>query len=359
MITLQKRAAATPLQAWTRQVFCAAASLATGAAIIAIFGYNPLKVYFRIIAGSLGSAYSFKETIQTMIPIFLMALGVIFCLKIQFISIGTEGQFYIGALAATYFALRFPELPAAILLPAMFAASLLGGGIWCVAPALMKLKLNVNETLVTLMMNYIAIKIVAWLQFGPWKDPRIMGYPVMPAFSKNAVLPTVLGIHAGWIIALALYAASSIVLRRTKFGFKIAVMGESPETARYAGFNASALTVAAAAIGGGLCGIAGFIQASAIENSLTYQLSGGWGFTAIVVAWLSKLRPGIALIVSALMAILLQGCAYIQISLGVPYFMANIIQGIILFFVLGSDIFSKYKIKLRFQASNDKEAPDI
>jgi simple sugar transport system permease protein len=352
VISFQKRAAASQGQAWALQSLSIAIALLTGAAVIALMGYNPFEVYYRIIAGSLGSVYSFKEMIRTMIPLSLMALGVIFCLKIKFVSIGAEGQFYAGALTASYFALRFPNMPAALLLPLMFTAAFTGGGVWCAIPALLKLKLNVNETLVTLMLNYIIIKIIAWLQFGPWKDPKIMGYPVMPPFSENAILPSVLGIHAGWVIALALFALAALVLGRTMFGYQIAVLGESLDTARYAGFSTGPLMMAAAAVGGGLCGVAGFIQASAIENSLTYQLSNGWGFTAIVVAWLAKLKPAAALVVSALVAILLQGCAYIQISLGVPYFMADIIQGIILFFVLGSDVFSNYRLVLRFRSGD-------
>lgn len=355
MITLKKRGVSSSRETLIHKAFAIVIAFLIGALVIAAFGYNPFLVYSRIIAGSLGSLYSFKEMIQTMIPLSLMALGVIFCLKIGFFSIGTEGQFYMGALAASYFALRFPELPASILLPLMFTASVFGGGVWCAIPALLKLRLKVNETLVTLMGNYIAIKIVAWLQFGPWKDPRIMGYPVIPLFSENAILPRVMGIHAGWVITAALFAAASVVLGRSKFGYRITVLGESEIAARYAGFNTGFLTLLASAFGGGLCGIAGFIQASAIENSLTYQLSNGWGFTAIVVAWLSRLKPLRALAISALIAILLQGCSYIQISLGVPYFMASIIQGIILFFVLGSEVFTDYTVILKCRGYREEE----
>jgi simple sugar transport system permease protein len=193
------------------------------------------------------------------------------------------------------------------------------------------------------MLNYVAIKIVAYLQFGPWKDPNSMGYPTMPGFSDNAILPDFLGVNIGWVIAVAALVGVYILITKTKTGFRMNVMGENVQTAKYAGFNTTRLLIIAVVLGGGLCGIAGFIQASAVENSLTYQLSNGWGFTAIIVAFLGKLKPTSVFIVSILMAILLQGCAYIQISLGVPYFMANIIQGVILFFILASDFFSTYQ----------------
>lgn len=328
---------------WTRRMLSIGIALGVSALVILILNYNPAAVYREIVVGSLGSAYSFKETIQTMVPLFLMALGVTLCFKLQFINIGTEGQFYMGALAATAVALGNPELPAPLLLTLMFIAALIGGGLWCLLPALLKMKFGTNETLVTLMLNYVAVKIVAYLQFGPWKDPNSMGYPTIPGYSENAILPDFLGIHIGWVIAIVLLVVVYILITRTKTGFRMNVMGENVQTAKYAGFNTTRLLVVAVVLGGGLCGVAGFIQASAIENSLTYQLSNGWGFTAIIVAWLGKLKPTSVFIVSVLMAVLLQGCAYIQISLGVPYFMANIIQGVILFFILGSEFFSTYR----------------
>lgn len=318
-------------------------ALAAGAVVIFALGYDPSKIYGEIIVGSLGSAYAIKETIRTVIPLVIMALGVTICFKLKFISIGAEGQFYMGAMAATYVALNFSFLPIFILLPFMFVVSVAAGGIWCLIPALLKLKTGTNETLVTLMMNYIAIKLVAYLQYGPWKDPQSGGFPSIATFTENAIIPNVFGIHGGWLLALVLVAVIHILLSKTEFGYQISVIGENLKTAKYAGFSTTGLFILAIIIGGGLCGVAGMIQASAVENTLSYQLANGLGFTAIIVAWLGHLKPVPVLFVSLLMAILLQGCAYIQISLQVPAAMAYIIQGVILFFVLGSDFFTIYK----------------
>jgi simple sugar transport system permease protein len=344
---VRKRIDATRKQTAVRYCFIVAAALATGAFVILAAGYDPVAVSAEILRGSLGTPYRISETVRTATPILIMALGAAVCFKVKFINIGTEGQFYVGALFATYFALNFGDAPRGALLSVMFAASVVGGGLWCAVPAVLKEKLGVNETLVTLMLNYVAIKFIAYLQYGPWKDPKIIGFPVIPQFTENAILPKLFGVHIGWLIALVLLAFVTVLLYRTRLGYKITVLGENPNTARYAGYRVLRLTVTAAFIGGGLCGVAGFIQASAVENSLNALFSNGWGFTAIVVAWMGKLRPLPILGFTLFIAVLIQGCAYLQISMGVPYFMANVIQAIILFFILGGDFFTNRQIILR------------
>ena len=345
MLSIVKRSSAG--SAWKIRLISILAALGVGALVIAVLGYNPIEIYREIAVGALGSAYSLKEVVRTSVPLLLMALGVTLCFRLQFFNIGAEGQFFMGATAAAAVALNYPGMNAPLLLTLMLLASLVGGGLWCAIPAVLKLRFGTNETLVTLMLNYIAVKFVAYLQFGPWKDPSSMGYPTIPPFSENAVLPKLFGIHVGWVIALAIFLIVLVLLSRTKYGYQINVMGENPLTARYAGFNTTWLLIATVALGGGLCGVAGFIQASAVEESLVYTLSSGWGYTAIIVAWLGKLKPLPVLVATLLIAALVQGCSYIQISLNVPYFMANIIQGVILFFVLASEFFTSYRFVRR------------
>jgi simple sugar transport system permease protein len=311
---------------------------------ILLFGYNPIHIYREIIIGSLGSLYSFKETIQTMIPLLLMALGVTMCFRLQFINIGAEGQFYMGALAATYVGLRYASLPAAVLLPLMLIAAVIGGGLWCAIPALLKIRLGANETLVTLMMNYIAIQWITLLQTGPWRDPAGGGMPRIALFSDNAVLPNLFGIHIGWVIALFLVGLMYILLNRSKLGYEVSVLGESEMTARYAGMNIRRIMMYAVLISGGLCGLTGMIQASAVERSISNQFSGGLGFTAIMTAWLGKLNPIAIVFVSFLFAMLLQGGSFIQVAMQVSSTVSSMIQGVVLFFLLGSEFFMQYSI---------------
>ena len=229
----------------------------------------------------------------------------------------------------------------------MALASILCGGIWAMIPAFFKVKMGTNETIFTLMLNYVAIKIVQYLQFGPWKDPAATGFPKIPTFASNAILPSVLGIHIGWIIALLLTAFMYVFIKYTKKGYEIEVVGESINTARYAGMNVNWIILFAITLSGGIIGLVGMIQASALEKTLTYTLSGGYGYTAIITAWLSGLKAHYVLITSLAFAILLQGGSFVQVSMQIPSAVAGMMQGIILFFVLGSEFFIKYKLVRR------------
>lgn len=321
-----------------------ALALAAAAVVMALLGYQPLDVYQKILEGSLKSKYRFTQTINKTIPLVVLSLGISVAFKMKFWNIGAEGQLYMGAFGASWVALRFGHLPAAVLLPSMMIAAVLCGGLWALIPALLKSKFSTSETLVTLMLNYIAIRWISYLQYGPWKDPEALGFPKIANFSKSAVLPNLFGIHIGWVIALLLAVGVHLLLKRTKLGYEIAVLGESEATARYAGMNVAKITVIAMLISGGLCGAAGMMQASAVEQTLNDQLSGGLGFTAVITSWLACLSAPAILLVSFLFAILLQGGAFLQSSLKIPSAVSGVLQGLILFFVLGSEFFIRYKV---------------
>ena len=215
-------------------VLCA---LIFAALVMAALGYNPLQIYSKIIEGSLMSGYRLKETINKTIPLVVLSLGVAVAFKMKFWNIGAEGQLYMGAFGAAYLALNYSYLPPAVLLTLMLLTSVICGGLWALIPALLKAKFSTSETLVTLMLNYIAIKWISYLQYGPWKDPKSIGFPKIATFESSAVLPSVFGVHIGWIIALVLVAVIHIMLNYSKLGYEISVLGESETTARYAGMN--------------------------------------------------------------------------------------------------------------------------
>jgi general nucleoside transport system permease protein len=315
----------------------------TGIFIVALH-LNPIDVYISLIKGAFGSTNKFKETIIKAIPILLSALGISVAFKMQFWNIGGEGQILMGAFGASFIALKFPSLPMPIMLILMAAAGILLGGLWALIPAFFKAKWRTNETIVTLMMNYVALKWITYLQYGPWRDPGALGFPKIPDFGDNAILPDVFGIHAGWIIALILVGAIYVFMKHSKLGYEVSVLGESERTARYSGISVSKTIILAIIISGGLSGLAGMIQASAVSNTLSVDVSGGIGFTAIIVAWLSGLSAPVILVVSILFAGLIEGGSYIQSAFGIPAAAANILQGLILFFVLGSEFFVRYKL---------------
>lgn len=322
-------------------------ALAVAGIVIGICGYNPLVVYREMLAGSFGSMYFFQQTIQKTIPLLIMGLGVAICFKMNFINIGTEGQFYIGAVAATYVALNVHGLPAWITLAIMFAAAFLAGGIWCLVAGVMKSQWGVSETLVTLMLNYIAMKLVSYLQYVLWKDPNSFGFPKIANYPIELQLPRVFGVQAGWIAAVLLTVLVWFLLHRSKLGYEIAVMGANERTARYAGMNTRKILLLTSLIGGGICGLAGLIQASGVEHTLNDQMGNGMGYTAIAIAYMAQMEPPAILIVSFLFAILLQGGAYMQVSMQIPSATGDVIQGIILLFILGGEFFYNYRIVRR------------
>ena len=317
------------------------AALVAAGIVMAIIGYNPLKVYAEVVKGALTTPYRVKATFNKAIPLIILSLGIAVAFKMKFWNIGAEGQMAMGGFGAAYFALNYSYLPAYVLLPLMVLAGVVFGAIWGIIPALLKTKFETSETLVTLMLNYIALKWIIYLQYGPWKES---GFPKIPNFEDNAILPSVFGIHIGWIIALVLVVVVHIILTRSKLGYQIAVIGESKSTALYAGINVTKIVIITMIISGGMCGLAGMIQTSAVEKTLTEAFTGGLGFTAVITTWLARLSaPGI-LISSFVFAVLIQGGSFIETALGIPSDMAGVLQGVIIFFVLGCEFFTQYKV---------------
>jgi simple sugar transport system permease protein len=323
------------------------AAIVAGGIFILAIGQNPFKVYATIVKGAWRSKIAIKGTIKIAIPLMIASLGTTPAFKMKFWNIGAEGQIIMGGIFATYFALFWNNLPHPILLIVMFLAGMIGGGLWGLIPAFFKTKYNTNETLFTLMLNYIALYLIKYLTEGPWKDPTSSGFPKIASFVKNARLDEIFDIHAGWLIALLLMVFVFIYLKYSKHGYEISVVGESANTARYAGMNVKKIVMRTMFISGAICGIAGMTQVSGAAYTLSDGVAGGVGFTAIIVAWLAKLNPFIILVVTVLFAMLDKGCSVMQSTFGISAAASGILQGIILFFILGFDFFTNYQFVFR------------
>ena len=321
-------------------------ALTAGGLFILFLGYNPLELYGTIISGAFRSKMAFQATIRFMIPLLMSSLGVALAFKMRFWNIGAEGQIIVGAVCASYFALFHDNWPHFLLLIVMFAAGAIGGGLWGLIPAYFKSKYDTNETLFTLMLNYIALHIITYLRDGPWQDPGSSGFPKIARFTSNAQLDKVLGVHFGWIIALILLVLVFIYLKYTKHGYEISVVGESKSTAKYAGMNVKKIILRTMVISGGICGITGMIQAAGSDMTLASSVAGGVGFTAIIVSWLAYLNPFGILLVSFLFSVLEKGSSVMQSTYGLSTYFASVLQGIILFFILGCEFFIRYKFVL-------------
>jgi simple sugar transport system permease protein len=338
-----KRAEVSARRGFVLRALAILLALVTGGLFILALKHNPFHVYATLVQGALGTVTNLRETVKIAIPLCIASLGVALAFKMRFWNIGAEGQISMGAVAAAFVALNYAHLPQLPLLALMMLAGALMGMVWGLIPAFFKAKFGTNETLFTLMLNYVAIYIIQYLREGPWKDPR-SGFPKVQMFDKAARMPVVFGVHAGWIFALALVAVLFVYLRKTKHGYELTVVGENENTARYAGMDVFRIILRTMALSAGVCGLAGALQASGADKTLTDTVAGGVGFTAIAVAWLSKLNPLAILVVSILFACLTKGSGTIQSIYYISPNASEVLQGIILFFVLGCEFFIQYKI---------------
>ncbi|MGV8027229.1 MAG: ABC transporter permease [Anaerolineaceae bacterium] len=323
------------------------------ALILIIFRINPLQAYSVMVKGSLGSTYALTETLVKSIPLMLTGLGVSIAFHMHFWNIGAEGQLAMGGIAAAYVALFLNNvIPPSLLLPSMFLAGALAGAVWALIPAGLKATIGVNEILTTLMMNYIAILLVEYLYLGPWRDPKGFGFPGTAQFVAAAWLPRLTGrVHYGIFFAIGAAILLWFLLKHTKFGYEIRLIGENPKAARYSGINIAKNILLVMLISGGLSGIAGMAEVSGISHRLYTGLTVGYGYTAIIVAWLGNLNPWGILVVAFSMGALLVGGDQLQIAMQTPAAVADILQGAILFFMLGGSIFNTYKIKITHKKS--------
>lgn len=344
MFKIVKRTDISSEKAVLIRIIAVILALLASAIFFLLLGHNPIDVYTTMISGAFGSLYRFKDTIVIAIPLIIASLGIMIAFKMKFWNIGAEGQILMGAFLASFIAFTFGDLPKVALLPLMMLAGVIGGGLWAFIAAYLKVKFNTNETITTLMLNYIAIQWITFLQYGPWRDPDLLGFPMIASFSENAILPKVLGIHVGWIIALILVVIMYFFMNHSKKGYEISVVGESIDTARYAGMNVKGIILSAIFLSGGICGLAGMIQASAVDHTLSVSVSAGYGFTAIITTWLAGLKTRNIVPVAILFAALIKGGSFIQIALMIPQSIAEVLQGLILFFVLGSQFFINYKL---------------
>lgn len=324
------------------------AALMVAGIFFQIYGVSPIRAYQLILRGSLGSRFGLTETVRRAIPLLLCGVGLTVAFRALFWNIGAEGQLLLGAVAAAGVAL-FTGLPDQLLLPAMFIGGFIGGAVWGLIPAILKVKLGVNDVITTLMMNYIAIYIVEWLIHGPWKGPSMRGFAYTDTFPRAAWLPTIYGTRIHWptlVLGLVLAALMYILVTHTRSGFEIRVIGENPNAARFAGINPLKTTLLVMLISGGFAGLAGVGEVAGIHQRLLgpSHISMGYGYTAIIVAWLARRNPLAVIVTSFLFGVIMTGGDVIRVSLGLPFQLINVFNGLILFFLIGSEILLRYRI---------------
>lgn len=314
-------------------------------------GVNPILAYTMIFQGGLGSFYGLSETLVKTIPLLLCGVGLAVAFRASIFNIGAEGQLLMGAMASTYIALyAIPNSPSIILLPAMFIVGFIAGALWALIPAILKAKLSVNEVITTLMMNYIAEQLIMYLTTGPWRGAELWGFPYTDNIPKQAYLPYIAGTRIHYptlIIGLCVTVLIYILISRSKVGYEIKVIGGSQDAAKYAGISYIKVALITMIISGGLAGIAGVGEVAGIHHRLSpFKISSGYGYTAIIVAWLGKLNPIVTLIASFFIGALLVGGDALQVKLNLPYATVNMFNGTILLFIIGGELLLRYKVRV-------------
>ena len=344
---MSKRVSMPRWQGWLIRLAAVGIALLVNAALIyALTKLNPIRVYITMFQGAFGTQRRIWNTLADTAMLLCIGVGLAPAFKMKFWNIGAEGQILVGGLASAACMIYFKSIPSGILLLMMFILSGLAGGIWGAIPAVSKVKLNTNETLFTLMMNYIAIQLTSYF-VALWENPKGSNcVNIINPDTNIGWFPAVFGRQylLNVVIVMIMVVLMYLYLKRTKHGYEIAVVGASKSTARYAAIDVNKVTIRTVSLSGAICGIAGFIAVAGQSHTISTNTAGGKGFIAIIVAWLSKFNTFVMILVSLLLVFLDKGAREIASKFNINDHMSKMIMGIILFFILGSEFFINYKI---------------
>ena len=313
-------------------------------------GIEPLTAYQIVGEEIFLTKYGWQDLLVKMTPLMFTGLAVALAAQMRLWNIGAEGQFHMGTFALTWVALHYDgKLPDGILIILMFVMAMIGGGLWGSIPGLLKARFGVNEIITSLLLNYVAVAWLDHLLFGAWRDPNTNNFPITREFSEAGQIPTFgnTSIHAGLFIAFIFVAIIALILWKTRLGFQIRLTGDNPDAARYSGVNIRTLTLLVFAVSGAIAGVAGFSEVTGIHYRLQQNISIGYGYTGIIVAWIARNHPLGVVLSAFFMSIIFVSAEVLQIEYGLPISMVYLYQGIILFTVLGSDIFTEYRLRIR------------
>ena len=346
---LEKRDAPSATMLWVAPLLAAGASVVLAGLLFAVMRVNPITALRLLYLAPLATANGVAELALKMTPLLLCALGIAIGVRANVWNIGAEGQFTMGAIAGGGIALTLGPDGGWYVLPLVLAAGILGGMAWAAIAASLRVWANAHEILTTLMLNYVAQSILSWLVHGPWRDPQGFNFPQSPTFDDAAMLPTLWGTRLTPVFFVALLAAPCawLLLQHTSAGYRLRVAGLAPAAARYAGFSASGTVWLSLLISGGLAGLAGIAEVTGPIGQLMPTISPGYGYAAIIVAFLGRLEPFGIVVASALMALLYLGADGLQMHLQLPLSLTGTLQGMLLFLLLAADVLVANRVAWR------------
>jgi simple sugar transport system permease protein len=349
-LVLEKRAERSATIALVSPVIAIGLTIVTMSILFAILGKNPISALAVYFITPLTDSYSLQEIAVKAAPLVMIAIGLSLCYLANVWNIGAEGQFLVGAVAGSWLAVKTQGTDAGVwVMPTMLLMGAIAGALYALIPAICKVRFGASEILVSLMLVYVAELFLDYLVRGPWRDPAGFNFPTTAEFDPVATVPLLIEggrLHLGVAITLLVVAAAAILLGRTIKGFEIRVVGAAPRAARFGGFKSNRLILLTFAISGALAGLAGIIEVAGPIGHLQPGISPGYGFTAIIVAFLGRLNPVGILIAGLFLALTFIGGEQAQIAMKIPLDMTKVFQGILLFYVLACDSLILYRIKL-------------
>ncbi len=360
MLKLEARPHASAYWSYLSPILAVVLTLITGAILFSSLGEDPLEALYIFFISPVSDWYGISELLVKCIPILLCAYGLSLCYRASVWNIGAEGQLLMGGLIASTMALQFVDSESLWAMPLTMIMGIVGGAAWAGIAAFLKLKMNTNEILVTIMMNYIALNLLVWAVHGPLKDPHGFNFPESALFAESTLLPVLFEgtrLHLGLVFVLLALAVIWVFISKTFLGFQIQVLGLDKSAAKMAGFSQTKLAALVLVVCGGLAGIAGAIEVAGPIGQLVPVISPGYGYAAIIVAFLGRLHPLGITLAGLLMALIYMGGEMAQISLALPSAITGIFQGLILFYLLSCDVLIRYR--LRFKSAGLKAVKPI
>jgi simple sugar transport system permease protein len=329
-----------------------------GAVIFTLRGLNPLVALYIYFVEPLTTLWSVEQLLVKAAPLILIGVGLSIAYIGNVWNIGAEGQFTLGAVFGGMLPVYFPEFQSPLVLPLMLLLGIAGGMLYGFIPAYLKNRFSANEILTSLMLVYVAAYLLDWLVRGPWRDPMGYNFPKTVTFSGWQMLPTIGStVHIGVIIAIAAALGLAFLLDRTIKGFEIRVLGHAPRAGSFAGFSRERMVIFCFLLSGGLAGLAGICEIASTVGQLQPSISPGYGFTAIIVAFLGRLNPIGVIIAGLILALSYMGGEAAQVTLGISDKIAKVFQGILLFFILACDAFILYRLRIVSGRAATKLAP--
>ena len=346
---LEKRAEPSRLMVVVTPIASVLATMLIGIVVFELLGIDGFRAVVDIFISPILLSYKWQDVAVKAAPLIIIALGLSVGNRANVWNIGAEGQYIIGALCAAGIGIAAGTAGGPIIIMIMLLSGVVGGTAWASVPAALKTRFGVNEILSSLMLTYVALQVLGYLVGGPWKDPNGRNFPATAPLAPDQMLPILIPgttVHLGILIALILPFVFWVIMARSVFGFQVRVVGSAPHAARHGGFDSKQTIWLAMLIGGGMAGLAGALELTGALKKIDLGFPSGYGFTAIIVSFLGRLHPLGSLIAGIMLAVTSVGGQLAKISVKIPDSTAGIFQAMMLFFILASDIFVRYRVRI-------------